>query len=603
MNKTKTKTRELSNEKIQTDKKKYKMKESWLQLAKYSKSFFPILIISVIALIGSAVFTIITPNILSDLTNEIQKAIYMPIDLDAVLKFVFTLLIMYVFSTVLMFVGDIIFSIYSQRVAQKLCSEMGNKINRLPLAYFDKHGIGDTLSRVTNDVDMICQTLNQSLGSLITAFATLIGSTIMMFVTNWILALVAIGASLIGFFIMAIVVSRSQKFFTAQQEYLGKLNSHIEENYTNHNIVKAYNAEEERAEEFNSINNKLYNCAWKSQFLSGLMMPILNFIGNFGYVAVCVVGAVLTFNGTIDFGVVIAFIVYVRLFSQPLSQVAQSITSLQQTTASNYRVFDFLNEIELENEKSKTLTLDNVKGDICLQNIKFGYDKNKTIIKDFSINIKAGQKVAIVGPTGAGKTTIVNLLMRFYEIDDGQIKVDGVNLKDIKREIVHSLFGMVLQDTWLFNGTIMENIKFNNKEINDEIVINACKEVGIHHFIMTLPDGYNTVINEQVNISQGQRQLLTIARAMVQNSPMLILDEATSSVDTRTELQIQKAMDKLMHGKTSIIIAHRLSTIKNADQILVMKDGDIIETGSHNTLLEQNGFYANLYNSQFSEEE
>ena len=472
----------------------------------------------------------------------------------------------------------------------------------------------------------------------------LIGSLIMMFVTNWILALAAIGTTLIGFVIMVIIMTKSQKYFSMQQTSLGQLNGHIEETYTGHDVVKAYNAEEQVGEKFNKINNTLYNSAWKSQFLSGLMMPLMNFIGNFGYVVVCVVGVALALDGKITFGVIVAFMIYIRLFTQPLSQLAQSLTMMQSTAAASERVFEFLGEPEMKNEhhkvfklynkkqkakdiildkikvkqkqddkvtvkdfipkvwKRKVLKREDVKGNVEFKNVKFGYNKNKIIIKDFSVQVKAGQKVAIVGPTGAGKTTLVNLLMRFYELNAGNIYIEGVPTSELTRENVHQLFSMVLQDAWMFDGTVKENVVYSEKNVTDEQVVEACKAVGIDHFIRTLPEGYNTYMDDNTTISAGQKQLLTIARAMIKNAPMLILDEATSSVDTRTEILIQQAMDKLMTNRTSFVIAHRLSTIKNSDIILGMKDGDIVESGNHNELIAKNGFYAELYNSQFDKE-
>ena len=457
------------------------------------------------------------------------------------------------------------------------------------------------LSRVTNDVDMIGQTLNQSVTTFVTAVVMLIGSFVMMFVTNAVMAVAAIVASLLGFVVMFLIMGKSQKFFARQQRYLGDINGHIEETYAGHNVVKAYNAEHMVKKTFNDINYKLYTSAWKSQFFSGLMMPLMTFVGNLGYVAVCVTGAVLVANGSILFGTVIAFTLYVRLFTSPLSQLAQSFTSMQTAAAASERVFEFLEEDQLSDESGKTAYLDpaKVRGDVTFEHVHFGYDPEKIIINDFSAEAKAGQKVAIVGPTGAGKTTMVNLLMRFYELNSGCIRIDGIPTSDLTRENVHDLFCMVLQDTWLFEGTIRENVVYSKENVTDEDVVRACKAVGLHHFIRTLPKGYDTVLDDKANLSAGQKQLVTIARAMIENAPMLILDEATSSVDTRTEVLIQQAMDKLTRGRTSFIIAHRLSTIRNADLILVMKDGGIIEKGTHEQLLAKNGFYADLYNSQF----
>ncbi len=478
-------------------------------------------------------------------------------------------------------------------------ADISQKMNRLPLKYFDSVSIGDVLSRVTNDVDAIGQTLNQSVGTLITAFTMLAGSLIMMFYNSWILALTAVGSSVIGFSFMMVIMKQSQKYFKQQQTELGQINGLIEEVYTGHNVVKVYNGSGQAKDAFENSNRSLYSSAWKSQFLSGLMMPLMSFVGNFGYVAVCVVGAALAMKGTITFGVIVAFMLYIRLFTQPLSQIAQAMNNLQRTAAASERVFEFLDEEELENESEKKNVLTDVKGTVEFKNVRFGYTPNKPVINNFSAKIDAGQKVAIVGPTGAGKTTMVNLLMRFYETDGGEILIDGVPVNQVPRENVHAQFSMVLQDTWIFEGTIRENIIYSKQGVTEEDVINACKTVGLHHFIMTLPKGYDTILNDKASLSEGQKQLITIARAMIQNAPLLILDEATSSVDTRTERMVQTAMDQLTKGRTSFVIAHRLSTIKNADLILVMKDGDIIESGSHEELLSKNGFYAQLYNSQF----
>jgi len=478
-------------------------------------------------------------------------------------------------------------------------SDISGKINLLPLGYFNSKSYGDILSRVTNDVDTIGQTLNQSIGTLITAATMFAGSFIMMFITNWILAVTAVAASVSGFVLMTIIMKKSQRFFIAQQKQLGAINGHMEEKYTGHNVIKVYNAGKKSKKAFEEINGKLYESGWKSQFFSGLMTPLMNFIGNFGYVAVCVAGAVLAANGTISFGVIVAFMLYVRLFTQPLSQFSQVMQNLQRTTAASERVFEFLEEKELEDESGKVVKLENVKGAVDFQNVKFGYNPEKTIIHDFTAKIKAGQKIAIVGPTGAGKTTMVNLLMRFYELNGGEISLDEIPINEVTRENVHEQFCMVLQDTWIFEGMIKENIVYSKEGVSDEEVIEACKAVGMHHFIQTLPNAYDTVLNDNASLSEGEKQLLTIARAIIKNAPLLILDEATSSVDTRTERKVQAAMDRLMDGRTSFVIAHRLSTIKNADMILVMKDGDIIESGSHKQLMEQSGFYSELYNSQF----
>ncbi len=572
---------------------------TWGRLITYCGPWMPAVIIALIFAAGGTVFTILGPDKISEMTNTITEGLFGSIDMDAVMRIAFTLVAFYASSILLSYAQSFIMATVTQKVSKNMRRDISKKINVLPLKYFDSTSYGDVLSRVTNDVDTIGQTLNQSIGGLVSAITLLIGSVFMMFKTNWIMAVVAMGASLIGFAIMMFIIAHSQKYFTRQQRLVGDINGHVEEVYAGHNVVKAYNAEHKLYKEFYRINTELYSCMWKSQFMSGLMMPLMNFIGNFGYVAVCVVGAALAMNGTISFGVIVAFMIYVRLFTQPLSTIAQSATSLQSTGAASYRVFEFLGENELADESNKTERLETAKGNIEFRNVQFGYNEDKIIIQDFSAKVFAGQKVAIVGPTGAGKTTMVNLLMRFYETNKGDILIDGVPLRSLTRENVHALFCMVLQDTWLFEGTIRDNIIYSKKGVSEDDVIAACKAVGIHHFIKTLPEGYDTILHENDSLSAGQKQLITIARAMVENAPMLILDEATSSVDTRTEIQIQEAMDKLMAGRTSIIIAHRLSTIKNADLILVMKDGDIIESGNHEQLIAKNGFYADLYNSQF----
>ena len=523
-------------------------------------------------------------------------------DMDAIKKIALFLLTLYLISALFNYIESILMTNVSNGFAKELRGKISHKINLLPLKYFDAHQSGDILSRVTNDVDSIAQSLNMSLSSLVSALTLFIGTIIMMFVTNWILALTAILSSLFGFIFMFGVLGKSQKYFVARQTELGLLNGHIEEVYGGLNVVKAYNGQKISNEKFDALNENVYNANRKSQFLSGLMMPMMNFIGNFGYVAVCIVGALLTINGKISFGVIIAFITYVRMFTSPLSQIAQAMTSLQSTAAASERVFEFLDEEEMKDESSlkEYLPLPKAKGNIEFKNVVFKYDGNeKPTIHNFNAKVKSGQKVAIVGPTGAGKTTMVNLLMKFYDISGGDIIIDGKSIQNLTRENIHALFTMVLQDTWLFNGTIKENIIYNRDNISDDEVKRVCKVVGLDHFIKTLSDGYDTELGDNDSVSSGQRQLLTIARAMLSSSPFLILDEATSNVDTRTEELVQKAMDKLCEGKTSFIIAHRLSTIKNADLILVMKDGNIIETGNHNELMKENGFYANLYNSQF----
>lgn len=576
----------------------------------FIKPFIVPIIVALLFAVAGTVLNLIGPNKLGDLTNLIQGSfvhikdtdiwILSDINLKEVTSVCIFLVVIYSVGLLCSYLQGVIMATVTQKNSQGLRRAISKKINLLPLKYFDSNSVGDVLSRVTNDVDTIGQTLNQSLVTVFTAVVMLIGSVIMMFVTNAIMAVTAIVASLIGFVFMFLIMGKSQKYFMRQQRYLGDLNGHVEEVYSGHNVVKAYNAEKQVKAEFDSINRNLYSSAWKSQFLSGLMMPLMNFIGNLGYVAVCVVGAVLVSKG-MSFGVVISFTLYVRLFTSPLSQLAQALTSMQSAAAASERVFEFLGEKELSDEKDKKVQLlpENVKGEVAFEHVTFGYDEDRTIIHDFSAIAKAGQKVAIVGPTGAGKTTMVNLLMRFYEVNQGDIKIDGVPTDELTRANVHDLFGMVLQDTWLFEGTIRENVVYSKEGVSDEDVVRACKAVGLHHFIMTLPEGYDTVMSDKANLSAGQKQLVTIARAMVENAPMLILDEATSSVDTRTEVLIQRAMDKLTEGRTSFIIAHRLSTIKNADLILVMKDGDIIESGTHEELLAKKGFYADLYNSQF----
>lgn len=523
------------------------------------------------------------------------------INLDNIFKICMILVVIYLVAYVVNFVQGFIMATVNQRVSRDLRSRISVKINKLPLKYFDKVSCGEVLSRVTNDVDTIGQTLNNSVNTLIGAAALFIGSLIMMFVTNWIMAISGVVATIIGFVLMIVIISKSQKYFVAQQNVLGQVNGFVEEAYSGQEIIKAYNAEEGTTGAFEVINKKLYSSAWKSQFYSGLMQPLMGFIGNLGYVVVCVVGAVLVHYNIINFSVIVAIMIYIRLFTQPLSQLAQGVTNLQSTAAASERVFEFLDQEEMPDESMLTKKLENIKGEVEFKHVKFGYTPEKMVIKDFSVKIRPGQKVAIVGPTGAGKTTLVNLLMKFYNVNDGDILIDGVSIKDISRENVHAIFGMVLQDTWLFQGSVKENIRYSKTDVTDEMIVSACKECGIDHFIRTLEHGYDTILDDNTNISAGQKQLMTIARAMVENAPMLILDEATSSVDTRTELLIQKAMDKLTENRTSFVIAHRLSTIKNADIILVMKDGDIIETGNHEELIKKNGFYADLYNSQFEE--
>lgn len=540
-------------------------------------------------------------KVMENLPISVQKVIGPKMDMDKINSIAILLACLYIISAIFSYIEGLSMIKVANGYAKKLRSSISEKINKLPLKFFDHNLSGDILSRVTNDVDTIAQSLNNSLSTLVSSITLFIGSIIMMFATNYIMAITAIVSSLIGFILMFIILNKSQRYFTARQRELGKLNGYIEEIYSGLNVVRSCNAKDETINEFDKLNDKLYDCNRKSQFLSGLMQPIMGFIGNFSYVAVCIVGALLVSKSVISFGVIVAFIMYVRLFTNPLSQIAQAMTSMQSTAAASERVFSLLEEEEMDSEEGITKKLDKhkVKGNIEFKNVKFGYDKDKIIINDFTAKVKAGEKIAIVGPTGAGKTTMVNLLMKFYDINDGDILIDGTSIKELKRDNIHSLFTMVLQDTWLFNGTVKENIIYNQKNVSNKKVEEVCKVVGVDHFIKTLPNGYDSVISDNDSVSSGQRQLLTIARGMISDSPFLILDEATSNVDTRTEELVQKAMDKLMENKTSFIIAHRLSTIKNADLILVMKDGNIIEQGNHNELMKKNGFYANLYNSQF----
>ena len=538
---------------------------------------------------------------LDKLSKNINELIKPSMDITKIKKIAFFLVTVYLISAIFSYFENILMVVASNNFAKSLRTKISKKINKLPLKYFDKNSYGDILSRVTNDVDTINMSLQNSLSTLVGAVALFIGAIIMMFVTNYIMAITCILSSLFGFGFMGIILSKSQKYFNQRQVELGKLNGHIEEIYSSHNVVKAYNGEEEALKKFDVLNKNVYDCNRKSQFLSGLMPPMMGFIGNFSYVAVCIVGAILTLKGNITFGTIVAFMIYVRLFTSPLSQIAQSMTQLQTASAASERVFEFIEENEMTDESNLSGILDpkKVQGNIDFEHVKFGYDEDKIIIKDFNCNVTKGQKVAIVGPTGAGKTTIVNLLMKFYEINSGNIKIDGISTKNLTRENIHDLFIMVLQDTWLFDGTIRDNIKFNKTDVSDKEIWKALEVVGVDHFVKSLPKTLDYKMEDNESISAGQKQLLTIARGMIKDAPFLILDEATSSVDTRTEELVQKAMDKLTEGRTSFIIAHRLSTIKNADIILVMKDGNIIETGSHDELMKKNGFYAELYNSQF----
>ncbi|MHA3226131.1 ABC transporter ATP-binding protein [Globicatella sulfidifaciens] len=566
---------------------------------RYADGYLIPIVIALIFSIISSVITVIGPDKMSEMMDVITQGVMVGIDLDKINQIGKTLVILYLTAAVMGYAQSFIVATISQRYTQRLRRAIAEKMNRLPLRYFDSRPTGDVLSIITNDLDTVGQSLNQSLGTFVSATVLLIGTLFMMFKTNWVMALTAISSVFIGFIGMVFIMSKSRAHFKAQQKNLATVNGYIEEAYTGLSIVSSYNAAEEMKGQFAKLNEQLYGSAWKSQFLGGMMMPLMAFIGNFGYVMVCLMGAYLVLNGHITIGVIIAFMVYVRLFSQPLSQIAQAAQSMQSAGAALGRVMDYLDADEMSDESYKTTQLSQIKGQVAFEHVNFGYDEGKTIIHDFSAEAKAGQKIAIVGPTGAGKTTIVNLLMRFYEVNGGQILIDGVDIKDMTRAELHDFFSMVLQDTWLFEGSIRDNLVFNQPEITQEEVIKAAKAVGIHHFITTLPQGYDTVLDDSVQLSVGQKQLMTIARALLKDAPLLILDEATSSVDTRTEELIQKAMDALMVGRTSFVIAHRLSTIRNADLILVMKDGNIIEQGNHDQLMVQDGFYADLYNSQF----
>lgn len=587
------------------------------KLIRFCRKYIPAMIVALVLGAIGTIFQIVGPNRLRDMTNEIVKGmpaivngkpIMHSIDFSAVNRIAWILVALYVGSALLNYVQSWMMATVTQRTAQELRGAISVKINKLPLKYFDKTSYGDILSRITNDVDAIGQTLGQSVGALITSVTLFFGSLVMMFANNVILTLCAIVASLVGFALMSLIMKFSQKYFVQQQKALGDVNGHVEEMYAGHTVVKAYGGEPNSIRTFERYNGDLYASGWKSQFFSGLMMPLMMFVGNLGFVMVCAVGGALALNGKIEFGVIVAFMMYIRLFTQPLAQFATAFQNLQRCAAASERVFGFLEEPEMADESAKQPLLGRdaagnpvrVRGDVDFAHVSFGYSPEKTIIHDFSAAVRAGQKVAIVGPTGAGKTTMVNLLMRFYEITGGSISIDGIDTKSVPRANVHDQFSMVLQDTWVFQGTVRENIAYARTDVSDQQIIDACKAVGLDHYIRSLPEGYDTVLDDKASLSQGQKQLLTIARAMVQNAPILILDEATSSVDTRTEELIQKAMDALTVGRTSFVIAHRLSTIKNADMILVMDHGDIVERGTHDELLKANGFYAGLYNSQFA---
>lgn len=576
-------------------------KKAIINLFGYCKDYYRLIIFAIVLSIISSIFSIIGPGKVRDIINEITIGLTSTINMEVIKDIMLFLAVMYVLGAIFHYVEAYLMAIMTNKLSKNLRNKISVKINKIPLKYFDSTSYGDILSRVTNDVDTISRTLSESVSDLVSSIVLFIGVVLVMFITNPVMAITGILASLIGFSLLAFILAKSQKYYEIQQKELGNLNGHIEEAYSGHNVVKVYNNVENSKDEFEKINEKMFNSSIKSHFLSGLMPPIMGFIGNFGYVAICIVGSILVINGKINVATIVSFMMYTRLFTSPLSTIAQGFIELQSAAAASERVSEFLSESELEDESSKTLVLDRnkVEGNIEFNHVVFGYDDDKNIIKDFNVSVEKGEKVAIVGPTGAGKTTMVNLLMRFYEIKNGSITIDGVNTRDITRENVHDLFCMVLQDTWVFEGTIKENIIYNRKNITDNEVEDACRVVGLDHFIKALPLGYDTVLDDIESLSAGQKQLLTIARGMLSDAPFLILDEATSSVDTRTEELVQKAMDALTKGRTSFIIAHRLSTIKNADLILVMKDGNIIEQGSHNELMEKNGFYTELYNSQF----
>ena len=573
---------------------------AWKKLLRYCKKFAPAIVTALVCSIGGTALTLIGPDKLGELTNVVKNGILTGIDLDAVADIGATLIVYYSLSMVLSVVQGWLMANVTQRLAQRMRGDIAAKIDRLPMSYYNKTSTGDILSRVTNDVDTIGQSMHMAVGNLVSSVTLMVGSLVMMLRHSFLMTGAAILATLLGFVLMLLIMSRSQKYFLRQQRDLGRINGHIEEIYAGHTVVKAYNGEDAALKAFNEMNESLRDSGFKSQCLSGLMMPIMHFVGNFGYVAVCVVGALLALDGKIEIGTIVAFMMYIRFFTQPLSQIAQAMQSLQSAAAAGERVFEFLEAEEMEDEHDKPMRLEKTRGLVEFDHVRFGYeDSDRIVIHDFSAVAKPGQKIAIVGPTGAGKTTMVNLLMRFHELTGGEIRIDGVPIREMSREEVHRQFCMVLQDTWLFEGTLRENLIYCTEGATDEKMKKACKAVGLDHFVRTLPKGYDTVLNDRVSLSQGEKQQLTIARAMIADRPMLILDEATSSVDTRTELKIQRAMDELMKDRTSFVIAHRLSTIKNADLILVLRGGDIVESGTHEALLEKGGFYAELYNSQF----
>ena len=579
-------------------------RSAWARLLNYMDRYkWAILIAAVFSAVSSCL-SVIGPDKLSDMTDVITAGIFSgTMDMDAVTSIGIQLTVIFGMSVILGVAQGLIIATVSQSTAGRLRDDVSDKINRIPMRYFDSASTGDLMSRVTNDTDTIGRAMNQSVGIFISSVTLFIGSLIMMAWTNMIMMLSAVLSTFVGFILMMLIMKKSQKYFDAQQRELGQMNGHVDEIYSAHTIVKAYSGEKKATETFDGINQRLFVSAYRSQFLSGLMMPLMNFIGNFGYVVVCIVGAALVIHGQATMGTIVAFMIYIRLFTQPLSQISQALSNMQSVAAGAERVFQFLDEEEMADESGLAGKIGRSEGHVEFRDVHFGYVPGKEVIHGFSANVLPGQKIAIVGPTGAGKTTMVNLLMKFYEVDSGDILIDGVSLKDLKREEVHEQFCMVLQDTWLFNGTIRENVIYNREGISDERVAEACRAVGIHHYISTLPDGYNTVLGDSTSLSAGQRQQLTIARAMIDDSPMLILDEATSSVDTRTEKIIQDVMDRFVKGRTSFVIAHRLSTIRNADLILVMRNGSIIEQGTHDGLLARGGFYKELYDSQFEETE
>ena len=582
-------------------KKKKSIGSALPRLSSYMRSQIGFVVLALVLAALSAVMTIIGPDKVGKIATIMSDGLFTGIDLAAIAKIGIFLAVIYGLSALFGFIQHYIMAVVTLKMSYRMRAELSEKINRVPQKYFNTTSQGDILSRITNDVSTLQQGLTNSLPTIISAVTQFIGCLIMMFVTEWRLALISLGVTLIGLVLTVLIMSRSQKYFTARQKSLGELNGYVEEMYSGHEVVRISRAGRKVGERFDKLNAAVYDANWRSQFLSGMMQPLMNIIGNIAYVAVCVFGSILAINGTIDFGVIVSFILYVRLFTSPLTQIAQGMTNLQTASASSHRIFDFLESEELPDESEKTEKLTQVKGQVSFEHVRFSYPDtpDKVIIKDFSAEVKPGQKVAIVGPTGAGKTTMVNLLMRFFEINSGDIKIDGIPIAQMRRENVHELFGMVLQDTWLFEGTVRENLVYNMEGITDEQLERVCRACGLDKFVHSLPKGFDTVLAESSSISAGQKQLLTIARAMLQNAPMLILDEATSSVDTRTELLIQRAMDELMKGRTSFVIAHRLSTIKNADLILVMRDGDVIESGTHEELMRRGGFYAELYNSQF----